>query len=190
MNLRINLRGGKINSSTKLVFIFWLLFFNFNCFGNTWVEKKVKLNNFPLQFKAPKSWQYVEGLYGRDITLLGPEGAKKRDVITLEHAKSKSFSLKKESKAIPKYKKIKLAWIKQKEATLLQFNLGKALPQVQNSHLYNEVSYSLNGIKYVEGDLFLQCSQKSFLNLSFLTLKENDKKFKEVWINFLKSIKC
>jgi hypothetical protein len=158
--------------------------------GSVWLEKKIKLNEANLSFRAPKSWQMVNGLYGRDVSLIGPELGPKRDVITIEQAQNQSFSIDKEKKALPRYKKLKASWIKQKKGTVQRFDLGKTLPGLKKNHLFNEVSYRLDGNDFVEGDLFMKCSDKKFLNISFLTLKNKQEEFKKIWVEILRSIKC
>jgi hypothetical protein len=163
---------------------------NINALATKWVDKKIKLKGSNLVFKAPKNWQFTQGLYGRDIAILGPEKGPKRDVITIELAVSKKFSLAKEKKALQSYKQLKSSWIKQKNGSLKKFDLGQKVAGFKKEHLLNEVSYSLEGLSYLEGDMFVKCNKDSFINVSFLTLNKNKKAFKKIWLEVLKSLQC
>lgn len=167
-----------------------MLSFNISTLATKWVNKKITLKGSHLIFKAPNNWQFTQGLYGRDIALLGPETGPKRDVITIELAKSKKFSLSEEKKALESYKQLKNSWIKQRKGSLKSFNLGQRITSLKKDHLFNEVSYSLEGLSYLEGDLFIKCSKDSFINVSFLTLNNKKKAFKKIWLEVLNSLQC
>jgi hypothetical protein len=190
--LKLNniLEGGKINSSTKTVFLLLIFAFNISTLATKWVNKKVTLKGSNLVFKAPNNWQFTQGLYGRDVALLGPETGPKRDVITIELAVSKKFSLDQEKKALESYKQVKNSWIKKRKGSLKNFSLGQKIANLKKDHLFNEVSYSLEGLSYLEGDLFIKCSKDSFINVSFLTLNNKKKAFKKIWLEVLKSLQC
>jgi hypothetical protein len=138
----------------------------------------------------PITWQYVEGFHGRDVTILGPPTKGRRDVIIIEQAKSKNFTIEKENKSLNRYKKIKSLWIKEQKGIVVKFNLGKKEPQLKYKNIYNESIYILNGKTFIDGELFISCSNNTFASVSFLTLKVAEKKFKVIWSKVLKSIKC
>jgi len=180
----------KLYKVFKFILLATLVNLSTQVYSSVWIAKKLQIKTSVLTFEIPKSWQYVEGFQGRDVTVLAPKDKGVRDVIIIEQADNDKFSLKEEAKALNKYKQIKSTWIKNKGGTLSKITLGEKISVLKNDHLYNETTYVVSKKNYLEGDLFIKCSDDSFVNLSFLTLKEKEIEFKKIWLRVLKSIRC
>lgn len=149
-----------------------------------------KIDSFELQFEKPFGYQVLRGYLGRDIVLLGPEKTKKRNTIFLEVTDSNRINFDEEKSQEISFKKIKTEWIKEKKAILNKFQLDQKLDFLKNQYLYHEVFYSLNGTRFVEGELFYSCSKKTASNISFLVQEERLEAFKNIFKRFLKSFEC
>lgn len=153
-------------------------------------KKNYQVENFKVSFEAPEGWQELRGYLGRDITLLGPKFGAKRDTIFIEVTDAKRINFSEEKKAASEYKKIKSEWLKKKAGKLKFFNLSKEISYLERKYLYHEVGYILNKKSYLEGNLFLKCSEGVGVTISFLTLEDKSIAFQKSLKGILSSLEC
>ncbi|MCR9204155.1 MAG: hypothetical protein NXH75_06235 [Halobacteriovoraceae bacterium] len=151
---------------------------------------RYKIEGFEVQFEKPNGYQALRGYLGRDLVLLGPEKAKKRSTIFLEITNSNRISFEEEKKKKNEFKSIKTEWIKEKKAILNNFEIDKKLKYIKNEYLFHEVSYSMKGVKFIEGDLFYRCSPEVTANISFLVEEKRIMAFRGVFKRYMTSLAC
>lgn len=171
----------------KCIFFFLNLFYSLVLSAN---EQTFKIKGHTLLLNKITGYQIMRGYLGRDIVLLGPDRAEKRNTIFLEVAESKRVNLNEEKESLADFENLKKEWINERGGKLHKLKLNSRDLKIEKDYLYNYLSYSLDKKNFYEGDIFLKCSPKTSLNLSFLVLKKNFDKFKPQLEDFIKGISC
>lgn len=155
-------------------------------------KKTFSLTVGKVQIEIPELWQEVTGLFGVQLSLLGPKKNSHRPVVMIDATdfskyKFDKVALKKNEREYRTGKEEWLAKMKGKSISYFPY-------EVQNrskDQVIHQVGlqYEIDGKKFVEKSYYVHCGQNLF-HLKSLNLLEDDKDYKDDIEKIVSTFSC